>query len=127
MPQFFGLFFKLLFRLFLSRKRLAFKIAILEKENEILKRRLEGKRIVTNHIDRLFFVFLNKLMSVKDYITIVQPATVLRWQRMIIRRLWTFKHQPGIKGRRPVERDIRNLILNMKSENLFWGVKIIQS
>jgi putative transposase len=121
-----GLFFKLLFKLFLSRKHLVFKITILEKENEILKRRLEGKRIVTNYLDRLYFVFLNKIMAVKDYITIVQPATVLRWQRMIIRRLWTFKHQPVIKGRRPVERDIRNLILNMKNENLFWGVKRIQ-
>ncbi|MBN2036017.1 MAG: transposase [Chitinispirillaceae bacterium] len=126
MPQLAGLFFRLFFRLFLSRKRLVFKIAILEKENEILKRRLEGKRIVTNHLDRLFFVFLNKIMAVKDYITIVQPATVLRWQKMVIRRLWTFKHQPGIKGRRPVERNIRDLILSIKNENLFWGVKRIQ-
>jgi hypothetical protein len=47
-----GLFFKLLFKLFLSRKHLVFKITILEKENEILKRRLEGKRIVTNQRDR---------------------------------------------------------------------------
>ena len=125
MVQLVGLFFRLLFRLFLSRKCLAFKIAILKKENEILKRRLEGKRVITNHLDRLFFVFLNKIMAVKDYITIVQQATVLRWQKMIIRRLWTFKHQPGIKGRRPVERDIRNLIFNMKNENLFWGVKRI--
>ena len=91
-----------------------FKIAILEKENEILKRKLEGKRVATNHLDRLYFVFLNKIMAVKDYITIVQSATVLRWQRMIIRRLWTFKHQSGIKGRKPVEMDIRNLILSMK-------------
>ena len=126
MVQLAGLFFRILFRLFLSRKHLAFQITVLEKENEILKRRLEGKRVVTNHLDRRFFVFLNKIMAVKDYITIVQPATVLRWQRMIIRRLWTFNHQPGITGRRPVERDIRNLILSMKNENLFWGVKRIQ-
>jgi hypothetical protein len=71
-------------------------------------------------------VFLNKIMVVKDYFIIVQPSTVLRWQETIIRWLWTFKHQPGIKGRRPVERDIRNLILNMKNENLFWGVRKIQ-
>ena len=126
MIQLAGLFFKLFFKLFLSRKHLAYKITMLEKENEILERRLAGKRIVTNHFDRLFFVFLNKIMAVKDYITIVQPATVLRWQKMIIRRLWTFRQESGIKGRRPVERDIRNLILSMKNENLFWGVKRIQ-
>jgi hypothetical protein len=39
MPQLFSLFFRLLFRLFLSRKYLAFKIAALEKENEILKKK----------------------------------------------------------------------------------------
>jgi hypothetical protein len=42
-----------------------YKITILEKENEILKRRLEGKRIVTNHLHRLYFVFLNRIMAVQ--------------------------------------------------------------
>ena len=95
-------FFRLFFNLFLSRKRLAFKIAILEKENEILKRRLAGKRIITNHFDRLFFAVMNKIGSLKDLISIVQPETVLRWQRIFIRRLWTFGNTRGNPGRKPV-------------------------
>ena len=126
MRQLVSLFFKLFFKLFLSRKHLVLKITVLEKENEILKRRLEGKRIVTNLTDRRFFVLLNKIMSIRNYITIVKPATVLRWQRMIIRRLWTFKYGPGVKGRKPIESDIRNLILSIKNDNPFWGVKRIQ-
>jgi hypothetical protein len=99
---------------------------VLEKENEILKRKVAGKRIVTNHLDRMFFAFLNKIMAVKDYITIVQPTTVLRWQKMLIRRLWTFRDYSGIQGRKPVDGTIRNLILSMKNENVLWGVKRIQ-
>jgi hypothetical protein len=41
------LFFRMFFKLFLSRKHLVFKITVLEKENEILKRRQMGKRIFT--------------------------------------------------------------------------------
>jgi putative transposase len=126
MVQLTSFFFRLLFKLFLSRKHLVFKIAVLEKENEILKRKLAGKRIVTNRFDRMFFTFLNKIMTVKDYITIVQPATVLRWQKMLIRRWWTFRDYSGLKGRKPVGRNIRDLILSMKNDNLLWGVKRIQ-
>lgn len=65
-------------------------------------------------------------MAVKNYITIVQPATVLRWQKMIIRHLWTIRDYSGIKGRKPVDNTIQNLILSMKNGNLLWGVKRIQ-
>jgi hypothetical protein len=32
----------------------------------------------------------------------------------------------GPKGRKPVETDVKNLILSMKNDNLLWGVKKIQ-
>jgi putative transposase len=120
------LFYQFDFQVFFSRKHLVMKIAVIEKENEILKRRLGGKRITTNHFDRNFFLMLNKIMAIKDLITIVKPATILRWQRMLIKRLWTFKYFSGTAGRKPVEIKIRNLILNMKNENILWGVKRIQ-
>jgi len=126
MAQLAGLFFRLIFKLFLSRKHLVFKIVVIEKENEILKRRLAGKRIITNNLDRIFFLMLNKIITIKDHITIVKPATVLRWQRMFIKRFWTFKRFSGVVGRKPVDIKIRNLILNMKNENILWGVKRIQ-
>src|SRR5271157_3443483 len=116
-----GLFFRLIFKVFLSRKFLIFKIVAIEKENEILKRRLAGKRIITNNFDRTFFLLLNKIMAIKDHITIVKPATVLRWQRMFIKCFWTFKRFSGVVRRKPVDINIRNLILNVKNENILWG------
>jgi len=61
---------------------------MLKKEIEILKRKCK-KRIITNHFDRLFFTILNKVANIKDCISIVKPETVLKWQRMIIKRFWT--------------------------------------
>ncbi|MGD9202438.1 MAG: hypothetical protein PVI26_12805, partial [Chitinispirillia bacterium] len=86
--------------IFKSKKSLICEIALLKKEIEILKRKRK-KRALTNHFDRLFFVFLNKITNIKDHITIVKPETVLRWQkRNIIKRFWTYKSSGKNKGRK---------------------------
>jgi hypothetical protein len=112
--------------IFKSKKSLICEIALLKKEIEILKRKRK-KRALTNHFDRLFFVFLNKITNIKDHITIVKPETVLRWQkRNIIKRFWTYKSSGKNKGRKATSKDIRNLILSIKNDNILWGVKKIQ-
>src|SRR5271157_1980229 len=103
-------FFRMFFSLFLSRKQLALKIAVLEKEKEILRRKIAGKRITTNRSDRIFFVVLNRIMAIKDRISIVQPDTVLRWQRTLIKHFWTFKEYGKKRGRKPVDKETEDLI-----------------
>jgi putative transposase len=44
----------------------------------------------------------------------VQPATLLRWHRDLIRRRWTYPHR---RGRPTVAAEIRNLVLRMAKEN----------
>ena len=126
MLNFFFSITKLFLSIFRSKKSLTCEIALLKKEIEILKRKNAGKKVVTNHFDRLFIVGLNKILSIKDYISIVKPETVLRWQRDIIRKLWTFKTLYKKRGRKSVDRDIQNLILEIKNENILWGAKRIQ-
>ena len=58
--------------------------------------------------------------------TLVKPETVLSWQRNLIKRFWTFEHTPAKRGRKPVDADVKDLILSMKNDNLLWGVKRIQ-
>ena len=105
-----------------SKKSLICEIALLKKEIEILKRKRK-KRVLTNHFDRLFFVILNKITNIKDYISIVKPETVLRWQRNIIKQFWTNKSSGKKKGRKITSKDIRNIILSIKNDNILWGVK----
>jgi hypothetical protein len=97
----------------------------LKKEIEILKRKRK-KRVVTNHFDRLFFVILNKIANIKDHISIIKPETILRWQRNIIKQFWTNKSSGKRKGRKITSKDIRNIILSIKNDNILWGVKKIQ-
>ena len=100
--------------------------AVLRKENEILLRKVGKKRVRFSFYDRFFFVALNRAADIKDGLTLVKPETVLAWQRTLVRRLWTFDHPPARRGRKPVDTDIKNLILCMKNDNLLWGVKRIQ-
>ena len=77
------------------------------------------------HSDRIIFSALNAVDQIKEKISIVKPETVLMWQRDLIKKFWTFQTKNRV-GRPPVPNDLRQLILNMKNDNLYWGDKKIQ-
>ena len=116
---------KIILCIFKSKRILVCEIALLKKEIEILKRKRK-KGIKTNCFDRLFFVILNKIGNIKEHISIVKPETLLQWQRMIIKRFWTYNSSGKKRGRKPVGKEIKNLILTIKNDNILWGVKRIQ-
>ena len=120
------LLIKLFLSLFHGSREIIIQNIILSKENEILKRRLK-KRIRFKFVDKLFYSIFNKLSDkAKDYITLIKPETVLKWQKRLIKKFWTFvSDKPGI-GRPPVSKEIKNLILKMKNKNLYWGYMRIQ-
>ena len=124
-------FFTTLLRLFLqafrSKGNILTENALLKKENEILARKMGKKRVHFNRYDKLFFVVLNRAADIKHQLRLVKPETLLHWQRTLIKRFWTFEHSPPAKrGRKPIDADVKNLILSMKNDNLLWGVKRIQ-
>ena len=52
----------------------------------------------------------------------VQPTTLLRWHRDLVRRRWTYPHQ---QGRPAVAAEIRTLVLRLARENPTWGYRRI--
>ena len=66
MLHFFFSILKFFLSIFRSKKSLICEISLLKKEFEILKRTIAGKRVVTNHFDRLFIIILNKAATVAD-------------------------------------------------------------
>jgi putative transposase len=49
---------------------------------------------------------------------LVQPTTLLRWHRDLVRRRWTDPHRPG---RPTVTTEFRQLVLGLARENPTWG------
>ena len=116
---------RFVFNLCKSKKELFVQISIQQKEIEILKRKQGRRRIRFLHSDRIVFSILNRVGHLKDRLTLVKPETVLRWQRQLIKHFWTFKRTKRV-GRPPVTNEIKQLVLAMKNDNLFWGYKKIQ-
>ena len=56
-----------------------------------------------------------------DGVSVVQPATVIRWQRSGFRLVWTWKSRRNGPGRPAVAPEIRALIRRMSTANPLWG------
>lgn len=104
--------------IFSSRRDLKFTLMILKKENQIYKRQINRRKVQSElkREDRLLFSLISNLSrrAIK-HLTIVKPSTLQDWQRNFIKDFWTYKHQTP--GRKPVSREIKELILQMNSGN----------
>lgn len=105
-----------------SRKDLLFTLMAMKKENQVYKRQLNPKKVHNSmkRRDRLFLALISRLSCrAVNHLTIVKPSTLLNWQRRFIKNYWINKHSPP--GRKPVSKDIKGLILQMKQDNSLWG------
>jgi putative transposase len=79
-------------------------------------------RLRLRRSDRLFWVLLSRLWSGwPDGVSIVQPATVVRWQRTGFKIFWTWKSRRHGPGRPAVAPEVRALIRRMAQANPRWG------
>jgi putative transposase len=116
---------RFLYFLFTSKVALALRMALFQKEIDILKRKKGNKKLFFSFLDKLYFLFLHYFSNVRDHITIVKPETLLSWQRLLIKHFWTFRSAKKA-GRPSTPVDIKNLILQIKNDNIFWRIKRIQ-
>ncbi len=80
-----------IFYLLKSKKKLIVQISLQKKEIEILLRQNQKKQLKYQHSDRIIFSVLNRISHIKGFVSIVKPETVLKWQRQLVKRFWTFK------------------------------------
>jgi hypothetical protein len=58
--------------------------------------------------------------SILKVVTIIEPATLVRWHRAGFRRYWRWKSRS--RGGHPqIDVELRTLIRQMSMENLLWG------
>ena len=106
--------------LFKSHRQLALENLALRQQLAMLK--LSVKRPRVSATDRLFWVLFSRYVDAwRAMLHTLHPDTVVRWHREGFRRYWRWKSRRRAAGRPPIDREIRELILEMQSANVGWG------
>ena len=102
-----------------SKRDLALENAALRHQLMVLQRQSKAPRIENR--DRLFWITLLRLWpDWRGALSLVQPATVVRWHRKGFRVYWRWKSQTN-GGRPRIDREVRELIRDMWTSNPTWG------
>src|SRR6266487_2898362 len=115
--------FELLILFGRSERAKELEILVLRHELLVLRRQVGRPRL--RSADRVLLAALGQLLPRKRRRSfLVEPATLLRWHRDLVRRRWTYAGRRP--GRPPLAAQTQQLILRLAAENPSWGYKRIQ-
>ena len=100
-----------------SRTALAAENLFLRKQLALYRERQVQPRRATDPV-RLTLVLLTRCFAWREALTIVQPATLVRWHREAFRLFWRWRSRPG---RPPLPMELQRLIAAMARDNPTWG------
>src|SRR3989442_10579953 len=99
-------------------------VAALEVENAVLRHQLTVlrrtvKRPPLRRRDRLLLAAARGLLPRERWpVFAVSPQTLLRWQRELVARKWTFRRRRA--GRPRLDSELRDLVVRLGRENPRW-------
>jgi hypothetical protein len=106
--------------LFRSRRALQLEVLALRHQLAVYHRTAQRPRL--RPADRLLWAWLARAWSDwRDALVVVQPQTVIAWQRKRFREHWARLSQHGTPGRPRLAKEFRDLIRTMSRANPTWG------
>ena len=103
------------------------QIDYLREENRTLKSQIKGRPKLNNEQRKSLArkgIRLGELL--KETISIVQPDTLLKWHRELVRHKQDYSHPQRRVGRPSINQETKELVLKMARENPSWGYDRIQ-
>ena len=105
-----------------DRNELAIEVVMLRHEVAVLRRQVV--RPTLRPPDRALLAGLARLLDRRGRGGFfVQPETLLRWHRNLVRRKWTYARRPG---RPSIPAGTVSIVLRLARENPTWGYRRIQ-
>jgi hypothetical protein len=103
---------------FRSAEAKEIEILVLRHELAVLRRQHPRPRLQPT--DWALLAALSRLLPRARWsVFLVQPATLLRWHRCMVRRRWTYP--TASNGRPPISEEVQQLIVRLARENPRWG------
>jgi transposase InsO family protein len=103
-----------------SEQRKEVEILLLRHELQVLRRQVARPQVAP--ADRVVLAALGQTLP-RVRSLLVEPETLFRWHRELVRRRWSFPRRPP--GRPPMVSQARQLVLRLAAENPGWGYKHI--
>jgi putative transposase len=105
---------------FRSRHSLWLENAALRHQLAVYQRAVHRPHLAPT--DRLFWAWLSRFWpGWQDALAVVQPRTVIAWQRQHFRDHWRELSQQGTPGRPTIAKEVRELIRMIWQTNPTWG------
>ncbi len=111
----------LLISCFRSRAALQMENTMLRHQLNVYARRQAKPRL--RPMDRILWAWVSRIWpGWQGVLKICKPATVTAWQRKRFRDYWAALSQKKGPGRPPVPKEVQDLIKQLASANIGWGV-----